>query len=66
MGYISGIMKVKNVKSNSHRFPIELNVLMFLRCRMWEEKRAKISRRNNNKLFVRSLTYSWNVSIPTK
>ena len=27
MGCISGIMKVMNDKSNSHRFPTELNVL---------------------------------------
>ena len=31
MGYISGIMKVMNEKSNSNRFPTELNVLMFER-----------------------------------
>ena len=31
MGCISGIMKVMNEKSNSHRFPTELNVLMFER-----------------------------------
>jgi len=29
MGCISGIMKVMNDKSNSHRLPTELNVLMF-------------------------------------
>ena len=29
MGCISGIMKVMNEKSNSNRFPTELNVLMF-------------------------------------
>ena len=31
MGCISGIMKVMNEKSNSLRFPTELNVLMFER-----------------------------------
>ena len=64
MGCISGIMKVMNDKSNSHRFPTELNVLMFersfLRCWMWEEKTDKIIGRNNNNSFVRSITYSWN------
>ena len=32
----------------------------FLRCWMWEEKRAKLIGWNNNKNFVRSITYSWN------
>ena len=52
MGCISGIMKVMNDKSNSHRFPTELNVLMFewsfcdVECR--RRRGAKFRRNNNN------------------